>query len=304
MQMKIGPYPIHPICASVPDMTGDEYSELIASMRRVGFDPNCPVIVHIGVILDGRHRLKAAIELGIKPIFENFKGTTEQEVRDFIYLQACIRRQLSAGQKAVLALGSLPGIQEEAKARMRAGSKTDPSTGQVLGSNGGGRATEIAAKAVGVGRTSVELAKQIQEAKPELLDEVRAGNITLAEAKRKIEPTKESSDDIKDELGNAIEDESVAEAFIQAQDIADIERLLRSARTLGEAFAKTPASSSFRADQFTAHIGNAFRVLKFAKPYAVCPLMPSCKTGGCKHCDGHGWVAKDTYEHIPSELKA
>jgi len=304
MQNMIGHYRIHPACAAVPDMSGDEYGELLDSMRRVGFLSNCPIIVHIGEVIDGRHRLRGAMELGITPVFENFKGTTDEDVRNFVVSRACVGRQLNAGQKAVLALGLLPGIQEEAKARMLAGSKTDPSTGQVLGSNGGGRATEIAAKAVGVGRTSVELAKQIQEAKPELLDEVRAGNITLAEAKRKIEPVDESSSDIKDELGNPIEDESVAEAFIQAQDIADIERLLRSARTLGEAFAKTPASSSFRADQFTAHIGNAFRVLKFAKPYAVCPLMPSCKTGGCKHCDGHGWVAKDTYEHIPSELKA
>jgi len=303
MQLKIGPYQIHPACAAVPDMKPDEYAELVDSMRRVGFLPDCPVLLYAGEVIDGRHRLRAAIELGVKPLFANFSGATDEDVRNFVVVRACVGRQLSAGQKAVLALGLLPGIQQDAKARMTAGIARNPSDGSSLGSGNAMRSTTVAARAVGVGENSVRIAKQLQEAAPAVLEEVRSGSLTLAAAARKAKP-EAASEYPKDCLGQDIEDESVAEAFEAHGPLDDIEKAIRNARAAAKELASTPQAKLFRADQFEAAIGNALRVCKFAKPYAVCPLMPSCKTGGCKHCDGQGWVTKDTYEHMPSELKA
>ena len=309
--MNIGPYQIHPACAAVPEMAPDEYSDLLAGMKRSGYDANFPVIIHMGDVVDGRNRLKAALELGITPVFEAWKPTRpDEEVWEFV-LRASCRRNLTVGQRAVLAVQVMPKIEPVATARMQAG-KSDPGTTLVPGSehrrDHNKRSAAMAAKAVGVGRQSVEIVKRVSIEAPEKLAQISAGTLSIADAKRQLDhPTiPPAPPDAKtDQCGRVIEDPTVKQAFYLAHMLGKFERELRSlVKSAREEVAPSILGRNFRLDQFEQHISNAIRVTKFAKPYAVCPLMPSCKVGGCKHCHGDGFVPKDVFDHMPSELKA
>jgi len=52
-------------------------------MKQVGYDPNFPVVIWNGTILDGRHRYNAAEVAGVNPTYTTFKGT-EQEAWDYV----------------------------------------------------------------------------------------------------------------------------------------------------------------------------------------------------------------------------
>ena len=67
----------------------------------------------------------------------------------------------------------LPVLEAEAAKRMNSGKAPDPSSET---SEGPGKAAEQAAKAAGVGKTTVELAKAVNDGDPELADEVLAGS--------------------------------------------------------------------------------------------------------------------------------
>ena len=69
-------------CSSLP-YKEDQVKFLSERMKQVGYDPNFPVVIWNGTILDGRHRYNAAELAGINPTYTTFKGT-EQEAWDYV----------------------------------------------------------------------------------------------------------------------------------------------------------------------------------------------------------------------------
>jgi 2-oxoglutarate dehydrogenase complex dehydrogenase (E1) component-like enzyme len=63
---------IHDLCKLFPPMPEDQFGALIDSIRDHG--QLTPIVLHEGKILDGRHRYKACINLGIEPLFETIVG--------------------------------------------------------------------------------------------------------------------------------------------------------------------------------------------------------------------------------------
>lgn len=61
-----------------------------------------------------------------------------------------------------------------------------------------------------------------------------------------------------------------------------------------------PAYAGLRAQPFDMDMNNAFRAIRDAKPYAICP---HCAAAGCTACKSGGWVTKTQYIHAPSDLK-
>ncbi len=93
---------IHSIANSFPMMNSKEYSGLVGSMEKYGFDKNFPILLFEDKILDGRNRYKAAKEVGIEPIYRVFEGTWEEAVIESQKLNLK-RRNLNKNQLAMTA---------------------------------------------------------------------------------------------------------------------------------------------------------------------------------------------------------
>ena len=78
-----------------------------------------PIVLLDDKILDGRNRAIACEEVGVDPIYEIFKGT-ESEALDYVISNNSLRRHLSSGQRAALAIDNeelFNKIREESKSR-------------------------------------------------------------------------------------------------------------------------------------------------------------------------------------------
>lgn len=63
----------HPAANIFPMMTGDDYRALVESIRN-GYERTLPIITYQGMILDGRNRYTACLELGIEPPYIEYDG--------------------------------------------------------------------------------------------------------------------------------------------------------------------------------------------------------------------------------------
>ena len=60
---KIGEFQVHPVASLFPMAGEEEFYELIKSISSIGLQE--PIVVHEGLLVDGRNRLKACIQVGI-----------------------------------------------------------------------------------------------------------------------------------------------------------------------------------------------------------------------------------------------
>src|SRR5215471_15862231 len=67
--------PFHPLANLFPMIEGAEFDELVSSIRMNGLRE--PVIIHEGMILDGRNRYRACRAAGVAPRLEVFDGLTD-----------------------------------------------------------------------------------------------------------------------------------------------------------------------------------------------------------------------------------
>jgi hypothetical protein len=184
---------IHELANILPRMSDDEFKALVDDIEQNGQLE--AIWTYQGKIVDGRNRYNAILRLQeqkhpIEPKFREWSG--KGSLAAFIYSQNYHRRHLDSSQKAAVSLGFEEAFAEEAQARMRAGANQHTSPSQTFEQGSKGRAAEHAAKATGTNRQYVYDAKKIKNSAPELLSEVRDGNLTIPEAKKVAElPLKE-----------------------------------------------------------------------------------------------------------------
>lgn len=92
---------LHPLAGTVPPATAAEYEALKADIERDGVLE--PLSVVGDVVLDGRHRLRAALELGLEVVPVREVQLGEESELTFILRTALHRRHLSDDQRAVMA---------------------------------------------------------------------------------------------------------------------------------------------------------------------------------------------------------
>jgi phage N-6-adenine-methyltransferase len=165
-----------------PLIEGDDYAALVEDVRQHGVRE--PVWLHPdGTLIDGRNRARAAADAGVHLRTRTWDGTGS--LVEFVLSLNLHRRHLSSSQKAILALSVEPMLAAEAKQRQRHGGP-DAKGSQIvdyLDSNDG-KAAENAAKLVGTNRQYVADAKRIAEERPDLIEQVREGAISIPEAVR------------------------------------------------------------------------------------------------------------------------
>jgi ParB-like chromosome segregation protein Spo0J len=146
-----------------PTMAGADFEALVDDIRQHG--QREPIVVHDGLILDGRNRYKACLQLGIKPLTAEWDGSSTPEA--FVISMNIHRRHLGSGQRAMIAkrLATLSHGQKKADAQICASSQAE------------------AAELLKVSRRSVQHASVVQEkAVPELAEAVDRGDIPVSTA--------------------------------------------------------------------------------------------------------------------------
>jgi len=218
----------HPIADVWPMMAEDKLHELADDIRRNG--QLVPVWLYEGKILDGRNRWAACKIAGIEPKTKDYTG---DEPTAFAVAMNDRRRHMNKGALAAVAAELEPFFAADAKRRQREAGK-DHGRGQKVVekvpqaiAKPAVKSREEAAKSVGVNDRYVSDAKKVKQEAPEVFERLKAGKITLQDAKREV--AKKPTDDWReDERSRQAEVESgltvVANASADKNLIAWAER--------------------------------------------------------------------------------
>ena len=172
-----GQLTFHPLANIFPLLAGTAFDDLVADIKAHGLHE--PIWLYDDLILDGRNRYRACLEVGIEPSFLVYEGS---DPLAFVISLNLKRRHLNASQLAFVALEIERVEAELAKERMLAGKKPDPV--QLIAQ---GRARDKAAEVIGVNRQYISDAKRIASEAPELAEAIKAGEKTITQAKREIQ---------------------------------------------------------------------------------------------------------------------
>lgn len=167
-------YAIHPLADLIPTMSDAEYAELVQDISVNG--QLQPILIYEHQVLDGRHRMRACVELGVEPRIETYEG---DEPAAHVLSLNLKRRHLSTSQRAMIATDFLPHLSAEAKQRQVEHLRRGVELPLVSKETDGGRAREIAAEQVGVSHAVIGRAKRVIDNAPELAEKVRAGEMTV-----------------------------------------------------------------------------------------------------------------------------
>jgi ParB-like chromosome segregation protein Spo0J len=207
----------HPAADLFPMLGDEQLAELTEDIRVRGLVESIITITVDGevLILDGRNRYRACLVAGVDPRTVAWDGTGGSP-SGFVLAKNIHRRHLSPSQRAAIAVDLLPMLEAEARERQVAAAEAtnarahlalvegvpEPSSEPLVR----GRSRDIAASALGVSGRSVGDAKAIAEAAPEVLVEVKAGNLSIPEGRRiaalpSLEERKEAIKDAKGGTG-------------------------------------------------------------------------------------------------------
>jgi hypothetical protein len=200
----------HPIADVWPMMAEDKLHELADDIRKNG--QLVPVWLYEGKILDGRNRWAACKIAGIEPKTKDYTG---DEPTAFAVAMNDRRRHMNKGALAAVAAELEPFFAADAARRKketegrpkRDAVKPEEKVPQVSAVRRAPQAREEAAKSVGVNDRYVSDAKKVKQEAPEVFERLKAGKITLQDAKREV--AKKPTDDWR-------EDERSRQAEVQS----------------------------------------------------------------------------------------
>ena len=92
-------YPIHPAAELLPPMTEQEFAGLKDDIQQHGQSEN--IVIWRGSLIDGRHRLRACLELNMKPAIKELSDDADPVA--YVISHNLHRRHLSTSQRGVIA---------------------------------------------------------------------------------------------------------------------------------------------------------------------------------------------------------
>lgn len=173
----------HPAANLLPMMAPANYEEFKADIAKNGLLES--IWLCDGMILDGRHRYRACLELGMEPHFRTYSGESPVS---FVWSLNGQRRHLNRAQLAAVGANMLPALSEEARKRQAATGADAPRNekGQLqpvpaeLREPGiKGEAVEVAARLLGIGATNIRYAKAVKESAPDVFEKLETGEMTV-----------------------------------------------------------------------------------------------------------------------------
>lgn len=311
-------YKIHPVCDEVPPMSSDEFDELVASMKQFGFDSRFPIVLHDGMILDGRHRYAAGLEAGVAMEFVDWNPGDDDTPDDFVH-RSNSRRNMTPAQRAAWKAARMERIEREAKERGLLG-KRHPEHDLCSGSKRAPQSDHMAAKEAGVSRDAIQVAKKAKNEAPEVYNRMRRGEVSVEGAKREIkekqrgpkfhQPEKPSSgpkkpDPVKDLAGRMATEYKVIRALEKGSRLTELWKAIQSLkRDIAKAGDDEMLGAELRTQQVVRDMENAANAVRFAMPYTTCPYpIDQCRTNKCKACKGRRWIVKEVWDRISDTVK-
>lgn len=190
----------HPIADVWPMMDEAKLRELADDIAKNG--QLVPVWLYQGKILDGRNRWAACKIAGVEPKTKEYTG---DEPTAFAVSLNDRRRHMSKSALAAVAAELEPHFAADAKRRQQQAGK-EHGRGQKVpekvpeAKKGDGDARKAAAVSVGVNDRYVSDAKKVKTEAPEVFERLKAGKITLQDAKREVakKPTDDWRQDERD----------------------------------------------------------------------------------------------------------
>ncbi len=174
---------LHPHAGRVPEMPAPEFDAFLADIARRGI--LVPVeVTAAGVLLDGRQRLRAALQLQLDRI--PVRCVSSDDDVDYMLRAALLRRDLSPSQRAALAieLEEQRRLRTAGKARRLANLRQNRSEVATLPPRG--KTRELAAAFAGVSPRTVQDAATVLKHDDALFERVKAGSVTASIAARKV----------------------------------------------------------------------------------------------------------------------
>jgi ParB-like chromosome segregation protein Spo0J len=178
-------YAIHPLAKLFPSLPPDEFRKLKDDIQKNG------QIVPIWMgkdyfVLDGRHRLRACKELGIEPILRRLSDISNVSEEDFIWSSNVLRRHLTDGQRAAIAVHWSDEVKKAAKDRRLANLKRGSQKPEGAKTTPSGKSRMVIAKQANVSEHSVRQAESVAKHKPELLPKIESGQVSLKDAQKQV----------------------------------------------------------------------------------------------------------------------
>ncbi len=182
----------HPLAVAIPEMRPAEWCAFLEDVRQRGIlDP-----LRLGsdgtTVLDGRHRLRAARELGLEAVPTAPALCEPGDEAGYMLRAALHRRHLSDDQRAMLAarLAEAMGAErrrESARAAAKARWGDASGIGVVPDASLPDPSRTIAARSLGVSERRLRLARELARAAPDLAARVEAGGLALPAARGWVE---------------------------------------------------------------------------------------------------------------------
>ena len=168
----------------VPEMTTQEYDDLVNSIRKQGVRQ--PIhILSDKTVLDGRHRVRACKEIGIKEIQALSHKLDEMKAIEFVVDTAVERRSLTKEQKIDIVLRSSKLI-KTLESKVKQGTRSDLTSGSTEPEVTKGRTNERIAEMAGTSKTTVVRMKKVKTEDPELYEKIVTGEESPAGAYYKL----------------------------------------------------------------------------------------------------------------------
>jgi N6-adenosine-specific RNA methylase IME4 len=174
----------HPQAGVVPAMSAGQFEAFRADIAAEGV--LVPLDVDAaGVVLDGRQRLRAALELGLDSVPVRLVAVEDELA--YILRAALLRRDLSESQRAALQLDLIDYEQARAagKARSRANLRHSGVEGATLPPRAGKLRDQLAREA-GVSPRTAQDALTVRQADPILFERLKAGEIPAHRAAQQV----------------------------------------------------------------------------------------------------------------------
>jgi ParB-like chromosome segregation protein Spo0J len=215
----------------LPKMSEEEFIELKTSIQTEG--QHYPIIVNEDLeVLDGHHRFRACLELGIEPDFEVRKFDDKLLEKKFVIEANLRRRHLNNFQLVELAVPLLEIERALAKKRQSKGGKNGRDMQLGLASDDAelepkAKATEAVAKKAGVSTRTFERGKKILEkASEDDKQKLREGKTSISKVYQEI-VTNENPQTQKEASESHAQQESPREIQNKAELLALLERMLK-----------------------------------------------------------------------------
>ena len=166
----------HKIADLFPLIEGDEFQLLCVDIEKEGL--NHSIVLLENAILDGRNRYRACLEVGVEPIFEEFKGN---DPLAFVLSENLHRRHLTVSQRAAMAAEIANMTQSDAGKQYGRGKDSSRNSAEAISNT---KASDL----FQVGQRYVEEAKAIKRNAPEKFEELKKGEKTIQQIKKELAP--------------------------------------------------------------------------------------------------------------------